>query len=53
MNIPEDDPETRLDGIERQIEWLREHGLEHEDAAQRLGLLKGDVQALFDMKFGD
>jgi hypothetical protein len=30
---------------------LREHGLDHPEAAERLGLLKGDVQALFDMKF--
>jgi len=51
MKIPDETPETRLDGIERNVEWLRDHGLDHPEAAERLGLLKGDVQALFEMKF--
>lgn len=48
--LPEDydERETRLDAMEKNIEWLRDHDLDEQsmEAAKRLGLIKGDVQAL-------
>lgn len=43
-----DEREERLNAMERNIEWLREHDLNEDttEAAKRLGLIKGDVQAL-------
>ena len=43
-----DGREHRLDAIETNVGWLREHDLdEHrEEAAKRLGLIKGDADAL-------
>lgn len=40
--------ETRLDGMEQNISWLRDHDLQENrfEAAKRLGLLKGDIDAL-------
>lgn len=43
-----DERKERLDAMKRNIEWLREHDLDEDtiEAAKRLGLIKGDVQAL-------
>jgi len=43
-----DERKERLDAMERNIEWLREHNFDEDttEAAKRLGLIKGDVQAL-------
>ena len=40
--------ENRLDAMEKNIEWLRDHDLDEDsvEAAKRLGLMKGDIQAL-------
>jgi len=44
----------RLDAIEANTEWLREHDLdEHSDeAAKRLGLIKADSDALVNILSG-
>lgn len=43
-----DEREERLNAIERNIEWLREHDLDEDTtvAAKRLGLIIGDAQAV-------
>lgn len=42
------DRKHRLDAIEGNVKWLREHDLDEDtiEAAKRLGLIKGDMQAL-------
>ncbi|MFW5950084.1 MAG: hypothetical protein ACOCR6_01885 [archaeon] len=44
----ERETKLRLDGIERNLEWLRDNDIDDNslEAAKRLGLIKGDVQAL-------
>jgi len=46
INAHFDRKEARLDAIERNVEWLREHDLDHQEAPVRLGLIQGDVDAL-------
>ena len=43
-----DEREERLNAMERNIEWLHDHDPDENttEAAKRLGLIKGDVQAL-------
>jgi len=47
--------ENRLDAMERNIEWLREHDLDEGnfEVAQRLGCLKGDADALVRLVYDD
>jgi len=41
-----DEVETRLTAIEKNVEWLRENGIESDTARRRLALINGDVEAL-------
>ena len=40
--------DTRLQALRENLEWLEEHDLDAEtvEAAKRLGIMKGDIQAI-------
>jgi len=48
-----DETETRLEAMKVNIEWLQEHDLQEnsQEAAKRLGLIKGDVLGIIEKEF--
>lgn len=48
--IEENDDLYRIDAIGENVEWLRHHDLEEnkEEAVRRLGLIKGDTNAVLE-----